>query len=112
MDQGNVVVVLEQGDDLLGLVHAQQAGVDEHAGQLLADGLMDQHGGDRTVDPAGQAADHLARADLGSDLGDHFLTERGHGPVAVEAGDAVGEVAQDQGPARGVRHFGMELHAI
>ena len=64
VDQRNVVVVAEQGDDLPGLVLPQQAVVDEDAGQLLADRLVDQHRRHRGVDPAGEPADHLAVADL------------------------------------------------
>ena len=76
VDQRDVVVIAEQGDDLLGLVLAQQAGVDEDAGELVADRLVDQHRGDRGVDAAGQAADHPAVADLVADLGDHLLADR------------------------------------
>jgi len=99
VDQGDVVVVAEQGHHLLGLVVAQQAGVDEDAGQLIANGLMDEDSGDGGVHPAGQAADHPALTHLGADLGDHLLTERGHGPVAGQACDLVGEVAQHLGAA-------------
>ena len=52
VDQRDVVAVAEQRNDLFGLAHAQQPMVDEHAGQLLADRLVDQHRGDRAVDPA------------------------------------------------------------
>ena len=78
-------MVPEQVDDGLGLVLAQQAVIDEHAGELVADRLMDQHGGDGGIDAAGQAADHLAFADLFADLLDRFLAERAHGPVAGAA---------------------------
>ena len=40
--------------DLLGLALAQQAVVDEHAGQLVADRSLDQGCGDGGVDAAGQ----------------------------------------------------------
>ena len=49
--------------DLLPLPRPQQAVVDEHAGQLVADGPVHQRGGHRGVDPAGQPADHLLVAD-------------------------------------------------
>ena len=54
---------------LLGLARPQQAVVDEHAGQLVADGPLDEGRGDRRVDPAGQPADHPAGADLRTDPG-------------------------------------------
>ncbi len=58
MDQRDVVVVAEQPDHLRGLAFAQQAVVDEDAGELVADRLVDQHGRDRRIDAARQAADH------------------------------------------------------
>ena len=51
------VVVPEQAQHLLGLALAEQAVVDEDAGKALADGQVDQHGGDGGVDAAGQGAD-------------------------------------------------------
>ncbi len=112
VQQGNVVVVAEEVDDLPRLVAAQQAGVDKDAGELFADRLVDQHRGDRGVDPAGETADHPPLADLGADGADRFGAERGHGPVAGEARDAVGEVAQDHGAAGRVSDLGVELDAI
>ena len=47
VNQRDVVVMAEQVDDGLGLVEPQQAVIDEHACQLVADRLMDQHGRDR-----------------------------------------------------------------
>ena len=61
---------------LLGLVEAQQTGVDEHARELVADRLVHERGGDRGVDAAGQPADHALGADLRADLGDRVLDDR------------------------------------
>ncbi len=47
MNQRDVVVMPEQVDDRLGFLQPQQAVVDEHASELVADRLMDQHGRDR-----------------------------------------------------------------
>ena len=47
VDERNVVAVAKQRHDLLRLGQPQQAVIDEHAGELLADRLVDQHGGDR-----------------------------------------------------------------
>ncbi len=60
--------LLEGRDDLLGLVQPHQAVIDEDAGQLLADRLVDEQRRDRGVDAAGEPADHPALADLGLDL--------------------------------------------
>ena len=112
MDQRDVVVVAEQAHDLLGLVEPQQAVVDEHALQLVAQRLVQQHGHHRGVDAARQAADHAALADLGADLGDGAVLEGGHRPVALEARDVEREVAQKLGAVGRVHHLGMELHAV
>jgi hypothetical protein len=53
-------MLAEHLDDLGGLVLPHQAVVNEDAGQLVADGLVDEHGGHRGIDTAGQAADHTA----------------------------------------------------
>ena len=45
---------------------AQDAIVDEDAGQLAADGLVDQHGRNRRVYAAGEPADHVPGADFGA----------------------------------------------
>ena len=70
VDQRHVVVVAEHRDDFFGLALAQQPVVDEDAGQLVADRLVDQDGGDGRIDAARQAADHLGVADLFADRGD------------------------------------------
>jgi hypothetical protein len=51
----------------LEFVFAQDAVVDEDAGELAADGLVDEHGGDGGIDAAGETADDVARADLLAD---------------------------------------------
>ena len=112
MHQRNVVVVPEQVDHGLAFVLAQQAVIDEHAGELVADRLVDQHRGDGGIDAAGQAADHPALADLGADLLDRFLAERAHGPVAGEACDLADEIADQLGAVGRVHHFGVEHQPV
>ena len=112
VDERDVVVVAEQRDDLLGLGCAQQAVVDEDAGELVADGLVDQHRGHGGIDAAGQAADHPAGADLGADARDGLLAEGLHGPVAPAAGDVAHEVADQLRALRRVHHLRMELHGV
>ena len=83
VDERDVVAVAEQRDDLLGLAEPQQAVVDEDAGELVADGLVDQHRGDGGIDAAGEAADHPALADLRADARDRLVAEGLHRPVAA-----------------------------
>ena len=57
----------ERLDHLLALALAHEPGVDEHARELRADGLVHEGGGDGGVDAARQPADGPAGADLGAD---------------------------------------------
>jgi uncharacterized protein YifE (UPF0438 family) len=47
MDERDVVVIAEQLHDLFRLAWRASGRVDEDAGELVADRLVDQHGGDR-----------------------------------------------------------------
>ena len=107
-----VELLAERLLDLLGLALAQQPGVDEHARELVADGLVHERGGDRGVDPAGQPADHPLGADLGPDLGDRLLDDRDVGPRGPAPGDVVEERLEHLLAALGVHHLGVELHAV
>ena len=60
-------VLAERLDDLLGLVLAHEAVVDEHARQLVADGAVHEQRGHGRVDAAREAADHARVADLRAD---------------------------------------------
>ncbi|MDT4821147.1 hypothetical protein FQZ97_543100 [compost metagenome] len=105
--------VLGEGlHNLLAFIQAQQAVVDEHAGELVADGLVDQRGGNRRIDAARQAQDHLFVADLFADARDGFGHVVGHVPVAFAAADFVHEAGQHGLALDGVRDFGVELHGV
>jgi hypothetical protein len=104
-------MVAEHGDDLFRLAQPQKAVIDEDAGELVADGFVDQDGGDRAVDPAGQAADDLGVADLVADLADGFLAVGAHRPVALEPGQA-DEVFVELRALGGVVDLGVELHGV
>ena len=57
MHERDVVMAAKELDDLLRLALAHEAMVDEDAGEPVADRLMDEHRGDRRIDPAREAAD-------------------------------------------------------
>ncbi len=112
MYQRNIIVLAEEGGHLTRLVLAQQAGVDEDAGELRPDRLMDQHRRDGRIHPAGQATDNLRVADLSPDPCDLFVAVGRHGPVAGQTRHAMSEVPEQGRPPWGVHHLGMELDAI
>jgi hypothetical protein len=112
MDERDVVVIAEQADDLLGLVGAHEAVIDENACQLLADRLVDEDSGDGAVDAAGQSADNAAGADLSLDLGDLRGAKFGHRPVAAKAADMADEVGEEFGAIGRVQDFRVKLDAV
>src|SRR3546814_17151685 len=107
-----MIMFAEQRLDLLALAQAQQAVVDEHAGELLADRFVDQHRGDRAVDAARQAAQHTLVADLGAYFGDLGGAKFGHRPVARTAAAVADEIGYQPGAVGGVDDFRVELRAI
>ncbi|RMN24332.1 Cytosine deaminase [Pseudomonas coronafaciens pv. zizaniae] len=102
----------EHGHHLLAFVQAQQAVVDEYAGQLVADGLVQQrrnHGG---INAAGQAQQDVVGADLGTDSGDGVVSDVRRGPQGFATADVEDEARQDATALLGVGHFRVELHAV
>jgi len=91
-------------------VFAQDAIVDEDASQLLSDCLMHQHGSDRRIDTAGEAADDVAGTDFLPDRSDGGFDEMGGSPVAACAADVEDEVFDDLRTEGGVVDLGMELN--
>jgi hypothetical protein len=112
VDERDVVMVAEQRDDLVRFATAHQAVVDEHARQLLADRLVDQHRRDRRIDPARQTANDLTAADLRADLGDLGRAEFGHRPVSAQPADMPCEGRDQLGTVRRMDDLGMELHRV
>jgi hypothetical protein len=85
--------------------------VDEHAGELVADRLVHERGGDRGVDAAGEPADHPLVADLLADRStcSSMMLPSSSRPAA---GDVVEEVLEHLLAVLGVQHLGVELHAV
>ena len=99
MDERNVEVAAEERHHLLGLALAHEAVVDEDAGELVADRLVQEHGRDRRIDPARQAADDARLADLSANAGDLLGAEGRHRPVALETGELERKLAMSFAPS-------------
>jgi hypothetical protein len=56
--------------------------VDEHAGEIVADGFVDQGCDHRRVDAAGETEDDFAVTDLIADISDSLFDEFIHSPTA------------------------------
>ena len=102
----------EEPRDFLGLALAHHAGVDEDAGELVADRFVQKHRHHRRIDTARKPAYHSSVPDLRANGLDGARPEGGHGPVAFAAGDAVREIPEQGRAVRGVHHLGVELDAV
>ena len=111
-DERHLEVVAEGLDDLLALVLAHQAVVDEHARQLVADARCTSSAATRRVDAAGEAADDLAVADLGADALDLLLDDRRRRPRHVAAADVAEEALEDVLAVGRVDDLGVELDPV
>ena len=76
------------------LVLAQQSRIDEDAVEVLADGLVQQHGGHRRIDTARKSEHDLVVAHLLAQLAHGGLHETLRGPRLRAAADAHDEVLQ------------------
>ena len=112
VDERDVEVAAERLGHLLGLVRAHEAVVDEDAGELVADGLVDQQRGDRGVDAAREPADDAVAPDLGADPLDLLLDHGSGRPRGRRAGNVVEEVLQQVLAVRRVHDLGVELDAV
>ena len=91
---------------------AHEAGVDEDARELVADGLVHEGGGHRRVDAARQPAQHPLLAHLGPDLLHLGLDDRRHGPGGGAPAHVVEEVLEHLLAPGRVGHLGVELDAV
>jgi hypothetical protein len=96
----------------LAFVQAQQAVVDEHAGQLVADGAVDQRRRHAGIHAARQAEDDLFVAHLGADAA---TASSMWSPITQSpAQPAISRTKRSSRRAalHGVRHLGVELHGV
>ena len=105
-------ILRERLHHLLGFVQPQQAVVDEHAGELIADRAMNQRRRHRRIDAARQSEHHLLLADFGTDAADRLVDVTRHVPVATEAADIVHEALDDGLALQRMRDFRMKLHGV
>ena len=87
--QRHVEGVPECGHHLVALVLAHQPVVDEHAGELVAHGLVRQERRHGRIDAAGQPADHPLGAHLLANLRDPALRDRLRRPRHVASADVL-----------------------
>ena len=93
--QVEIEMALEGFLDQVTFALAQQAVVDEDAGQLFSDGVAEHGRDDGGIDATGKPADDALVADQFTDAFGFAFQEVGHAPRAVAAADAKEEIAED-----------------
>ena len=86
--------------------------VNKHAGQLVADGTVNQRGRYGRVHAAGQTQNHFVAADLFADFGNSFFDVVRHGPAWLCAANIQDKSVQQRAALFGVGHFRVELDAV
>ena len=112
VDEFQAEIAGKQVLDPFGLGSAHQSVVHEDACEPVANGPVDQGGGDSRVDAAGKRAYHSSVAHLCPNVFYSIAHEVGRGPRALTPANLEGEISNDLGALRGVGDFRMELDAI
>ncbi len=112
MDEGNLEVMAERLDDVFGLPRPHQPGIDEHAREVLPDGLVHQERGHAGIHPAGERAQDLSLTHLEPDALDRPLDDVRGRPFREELAGVVEESLQDLLAPRRVNHLGVELDPV
>ena len=86
--------------------------VDEDAGELVADRLVQKRRRHRRIDAAAQAEHDLSVAHLLPDARAGLFDERAHRPIHRAVADVKDEILENLLAARRVRDFGMKLQAV
>ena len=111
-DDLHAEVVGEDLHDLVAFVEAHEAVIDEHAGELIADRLVQQRRDDRGIHAAGEAEQHLALAHLRAHARDGVVDDVADAPERLAAADLAHEALEQLLALQRVRDFGMELHGV
>ena len=98
--------------DLVALVLAKKAVVNENAGELLSDGARKKSCRHRRIHTAGQPEKHSSLADFLADLTDCRLDKCIHPPRTVAPADVSHEVENHLRTLGRMKHFGVELNAV
>ena len=102
-EQGRGVLVLQLDLEIapedflhhLRLARAEQSVVDEDAGELVADGLVQEGRRHAGIHPAAQSQDHAIGAHLGADLVDGLVDVVAHRPRLAAAANAMNKIRKD-----------------
>ena len=86
-------LIVENFNQSLGLAFAHKALIDKHAGELIANGPVQQKGQSGRVNPARKRQQNSLIANFGSDLADGFFYKGFGGPGGLALTDLVNKIA-------------------
>ena len=98
--------------DLLALARTQQTVIDEKAGELIADSLVNQRRGHGGIHATGECTNHLRVTDLLADLRDLLVNNRVRRPRGFNSRALVEEVLQSILAELRVADLGVPLQAV
>ena len=110
-DEGDPEGQAEEFVHFLGFVLPQEAVVDEDAGEAVAEGFVEEEGGDAGIHAPGNPHQDGFVPHEGTDAGDLFFDVPRHRPRRLGPAEIEGETPQDVGPVDGMLDFGVELDA-
>src|SRR5437764_566659 len=90
----------------------KQSVVNENAGQLITNRLVQQGRDDRGINTAAETKHHFVVADLSADTFTGVLEEGAHRPIHRTVADVINEILQNFATAWRVRYFRMELQPV
>ena len=108
----DVKTLVEKLHQKLGLPFAHEALVNEHAGELIANGLVQQEGEGGGIDTTGEGQQDTLISHLGPHISHGLIDESRRGPVGFALTNVINEIAQHRHPTGGMDHLGVELHPI
>src|SRR4029453_10881897 len=85
--------------------------VDEDAGELIPDGLVNEGRGDAGINTSAQTEDHPLATHLGPDLFHRLVEVAAHRPLLAAPADPVDEIRDDLPAPWGMPHLRMKLRA-
>src|SRR5690554_5470856 len=111
-DHFHTHVASEGFHHLVAFILAQQTVINEHAGQLITNGLVQECRYHRGVNATGETKKYVAVTYLVTHSGNLVFDDLGRGPQFLGTADLHHEVFENALALQGVGHFGVELHTV
>ena len=112
MNDIHAEILREHLHHILRFIQAQQAVIDKHAGELIANGAVNERRRHRRIHAAGKTQNHLIIADLRANLLDRFLNIIRHRPAWPRLANIQNKTIKQRLALLRMRNLRMKLNAI